>query len=376
MSDEGYGEDDDFSGLGGFFFYAFIVHPCTAWILRPGRFERKKSILYAIGFLAALAAIKTGLEIQQRGPNHYSLLGVSRDSNPLEIKRAYKKLSLQLHPDKNPSPDASSQFDRLKQAYDVLMDMELREVYNKFGKEGVTSNKRYNETQFLMEVAVFYVSWAVMAFLLTMGKSSGSAREWVFTGLIVMLVVEVIIMTSQTNPVPSWLFPTLTEYDIVRILHSLFPAFMNGCRSMGSYLYVDLDAQLRKLLLSLHEQNKDILLVLRDVQIGVQTIQTNGNIVGSARHAPSVASTAHLPVTTEGGVSAASGGVNVTGGTMLHRPSPTPTGKIRELQSRLQQSNANVAQAVQSLKTEQNSSSNLGFYGMILGYIIISYLFS
>jgi hypothetical protein len=51
---------DDLSGLGGFFFYVFIVHPATAWILRPGRFERKKSIMYAIAFLAALAAIKTG----------------------------------------------------------------------------------------------------------------------------------------------------------------------------------------------------------------------------------------------------------------------------------------------------------------------------
>jgi hypothetical protein len=51
---------DDFSGLGGFFFYVFIVHPITAWILRPGRFERKKSIMYAIAFLAGLAAIKTG----------------------------------------------------------------------------------------------------------------------------------------------------------------------------------------------------------------------------------------------------------------------------------------------------------------------------
>ena len=59
MSDEAAG-GDDFSGLGGFFFYMFIVHPITAWILRPGRFERKKSIMYAIAFLAALAAIKTG----------------------------------------------------------------------------------------------------------------------------------------------------------------------------------------------------------------------------------------------------------------------------------------------------------------------------
>lgn len=59
MADDAAGSDD-FSGLGGFFFYMFIVHPITAWILRPGRFERKKSIMYAIAFLAALAAIKTG----------------------------------------------------------------------------------------------------------------------------------------------------------------------------------------------------------------------------------------------------------------------------------------------------------------------------
>ena len=54
------GGDADNDGLTGFFFYMFIVHPITAWILRPGRFERKKSIMYAIGFLAALAAVKTG----------------------------------------------------------------------------------------------------------------------------------------------------------------------------------------------------------------------------------------------------------------------------------------------------------------------------
>jgi hypothetical protein len=50
----------DLSGLGGFFFYVFIIHPCTAWILRPGRFPRQKSIMYAIAFLVAVAAIKSG----------------------------------------------------------------------------------------------------------------------------------------------------------------------------------------------------------------------------------------------------------------------------------------------------------------------------
>lgn len=346
---------DDFSGLTSFFFYTFIVHPCTAWILRPGRFERKKSIMYAIAFLAALAAIKIGMEFSERGPNHYSLLGVTRDSSPLEIKRAYRKLSVQLHPDKNGSPDAADQFDRVKQAYDVLMDLELREVYNKFGKEGIEQNKRFSETQFLMEAGIFYVSWGVMTFLLTMGKKSGNARDWTLTGLIIMLVAEVIVMTSQTNPLPSSIFPTLTEADLVRMMHSIFPAFMNGCRSMGAYLYVDLEAQTRQLLMALQEQNKDILLVLRDVQIGVQNISTGG---GGGPRLAGPASTGSMPVAHDGSSQNA-----------------TATGKLKELQARLHHSNGTVAQAVQSLKPEQKSSG-IGFYGMILGYIVISYLFS
>ena len=234
------------------------------------------------------------------------------------------------------------------------MDMELREVYNKFGKEGVDSSKRYSETQFLMELAVFYVSWGLMVFMLTLGKRSGEARNWTFTGLVVMLVVEVVIMTSPGNPFPSWFFPTWTEYEFIWLMHSLFPAYMNGCRSLGAYLYVDLEAQTRQLLLALQEQGKDILLVLRDVQIGMQSIHAGGGVAT----APKIAG---APV------------VVPQSGPM---PRATPTGKLKELQDRLQTSNTNVAQAVKQLKGESSKSSSMGFYLMILGYIVISYMFS
>jgi len=352
MSDGG---GDDLDGLTGFFFYMFIVHPVTAWILRPGRFERKKSILYAIGFLACLAAIKTGISMEARGPNHYKLLGVTRDSNPLQIKRAYKKLSLQLHPDKNDSPNATEEFDAVKNAYDVLLDMELREVYNKFGAEGIRTNKRFDESQFFMELGVFYLTWGMLAYVLTLGKSSGDARQWTFTGLIVMLVVEITVMTAQTNPLPTSVFPIWTEHETVWLLHSLFPAFLNGCRSLGSYLYIDLDKHTRQLLLALQEQSKDILLVLRDVQICVQSIQANGGGGGGGAR---LSSTASEPV---------------AGGATSQRA--TPTGKIKELQERLQASNSNVTQAVKDIKFEGNKSSSVGFYTMIIGYVVVSYLF-
>jgi len=293
--------------------------------------------------------------MQAKGPNNYALLNVNRNSSPLDIKRAYKKLSLQLHPDKNPNdPDASSKFDRVKKAYDVLMDMEFREVYNKFGQEGINSNKRFDETQFFIELGVFYVTWGIMAYIMTAGKRSSLARQWTFTGMIVMLVLEISIMTSRGNPFPSWFLPQNTEYEAVWLMHTLFPALMNGCRSIGGYLYVDLEAQTRQLLTGLLEQNKDILLVLRDVQIGVQNVQANG-----------------------GGGGGGAGAARLTNAPSLGGPVSrvTPTGKIKELQDRLHSSNSTVQQAVSQLKTEK-SNSNLGFYAMILGYVAFSYIFS
>lgn len=234
------------------------------------------------------------------------------------------------------------------------MDMEFREVYNKFGQEGINSNKRFDETQFFIELAVFYVTWGIMAYVLTLGKRSALGRQWTFTGLIVMLVVEISIMTSRGNPFPSWFFPQNTEYEAVWLMHTLFPALMNGCRSIGADSYVDLDAQTRELLVALQEQNKDILLVLRDVQIGVQNIQATGG----------------------GGGGSGGGGNRLTHVSPSGGPSSraTPTGKIRELQDRLQASNSTVAQAVTQLKSEKSNSS-LGFYAMILGYVAISYMF-
>lgn len=324
--------------------------------------------MYAIGFLAVLAAIKTGLEIDAKGPNHYSLLSVTRSSNPLEIKRAYKKLSLEFHPDKNPDPAATEKFHAVKSAYDVLMDMELREVYNKFGADGIQSNKRFDETQFFIELGVFYLTWGMMAFVLTLGKKSGDARQWIFTGLIVMLVAEIAVMTATGNPLPVSVFPQSTEYEAVWLLHALFPAYMNGCRSMGSYLYVDLDAQARQLLLALQEQNKDILLVLRDVQINVQTLQANsvhpsvGNRLANAGAAPSLSPSLSGHPNSYG----AGGGLQTA----------TPTGKLKELQDKLKASDSNVTQAVQQLKQNDNKNSSLGFYAMIIAYIAFSYFFN
>lgn len=346
---------DDHDSLSGFFFYLFIVHPATAWILRPGRFGRKKGVLYAIIFLACLAAIKTGTSLCAKGPNYYSLLGVTRDSNPLEIKRVYRKLSLQIHPDKNPSPNASDEFEAIKQAYDVLMDMERREVYNKFGEDGVLLDKRFDESQFFMELGVFYITWGMLAYVLTLGKKCGDARQWTFTGLIVMLVVEISVITNQSNPLPSSIFPTWTEYELVWLLHSLFPAFMNGCRSLGSYLYVDVDSQTKNLLLSLQEQGKNTLLALRELQLNIESIHHYAYSKDSGNLFPAT----YLKTSVDR--------------CLDFNTKITPTEKLRELRNNMQISGSNLIHPINDLKSDDNNTSIFNLYSMIIGYIILSY---
>ncbi|EEA08497.1 DnaJ / Thioredoxin domain-containing protein [Cryptosporidium muris RN66] len=72
------------------------------------------------------------------GKDYYKILGVPRNANDATIKKAYRKLSLKYHPDKN--PDAKDKFMEVANAYEVLSDPNLRQKYDKFGEEGLKSD--------------------------------------------------------------------------------------------------------------------------------------------------------------------------------------------------------------------------------------------
>ena len=71
------------------------------------------------------------------GKDYYKVLGLTRKATSAEIKKAYRKLSLKYHPDKNSSPDAADKFAELSVAYDTLSDPEKRKMYNQGGEEAV-----------------------------------------------------------------------------------------------------------------------------------------------------------------------------------------------------------------------------------------------
>ena len=65
---------------------------------------------------------------------YYDILGVGKDATSAQIKKAYRKLAIKNHPDKGGDPE---KFKKISVAYDTLSDPEKKELYDKYGKEGV-----------------------------------------------------------------------------------------------------------------------------------------------------------------------------------------------------------------------------------------------
>lgn len=81
--------------------------------------------------------------------DYYELLGVDRDADSREIRKAFKKLALTMHPDKNPDdPEAQEKFVQVKQAYEVLKDQDKRKQYDMHGEDGLKESfKNYRDYQ-------------------------------------------------------------------------------------------------------------------------------------------------------------------------------------------------------------------------------------
>ncbi len=72
--------------------------------------------------------------------DYYEVLGVERKSSDEEIKKAYRKLAVKFHPDKNPGdPHAEEKFKEIGEAYDVLMDADKRAAYDRYGHAAFSS---------------------------------------------------------------------------------------------------------------------------------------------------------------------------------------------------------------------------------------------
>ena len=82
--------------------------------------------------------------------DYYEILGVNKQASDTELKKAYRKLAVKWHPDKNPNNKdfAEKKFKEISEAYDILKDKDKRSLYDRFGKEGLQGNAQNFNTNF------------------------------------------------------------------------------------------------------------------------------------------------------------------------------------------------------------------------------------
>jgi molecular chaperone DnaJ len=107
--------------------------------------------------------------------DYYEILGVERNAEAEEIKKAYRKLAVRYHPDKNPGDkDAEGKFKEATEAYEILKDDEKRRTYDQFGHAGISGA---GQGGFQGGFAGFDLSDALRAFMRDFGGQGGAFED-------------------------------------------------------------------------------------------------------------------------------------------------------------------------------------------------------
>ena len=204
--------------------------------------NRRKAAMIAGGVLAAVSAVKLGLEMAHKAPSYYDKLEVMPTANHAEIKKGYRAAAQKVHPDKlqaaGEDEDGDEAFVELKKAYDVLTDSALRDLYQKFGPDGL--EYQTDTSKLMAGLGFFYVVWITVAYLLTRRKSVGAAQTWTFTGLLALGIFEYQASIVGVDFAEEFL-PQLALFERIELLHRLYPVYLLGARIVAWMNYEDLE---------------------------------------------------------------------------------------------------------------------------------------
>ena len=135
------------------------------------------------------------------------------------------------------------------------MDESQRDIYNRFGLESLAFDPRLDELKLLSTLSAVYLYWLVATYIITIPIAGKASRTWIAIFGIGVVILEISLCLTESS-LPSWTPSTLTEYELIGLIHSLFPAVIIAFANLATSLYVDIDKTSIGVLKELTQQQK------------------------------------------------------------------------------------------------------------------------
>jgi len=176
---------------------------------------RRSIAIAVVAVFMGLCAASPSIIFGGENANYYHRLGVSRNAATSEAKRAYRKMSVKMHPDKvaeSMKAEATVKFQKIADAYEALNSERKRTIYERHGKDGIKcfndkacSSREYAYwTNDLPALCAFYLIFAVIAgFFTTLKGAPASGQMFVYGGYMVTLALELLLRGAHEEGQPA-----------------------------------------------------------------------------------------------------------------------------------------------------------------------------
>jgi len=193
--------------------------------------KSKKDIVMILAVL--FFGWKVSTIVLNRDTNYYEVLGLSFPSKTSKIKRAFRKLSLELHPDKGGSEE---HFNVIREAYEILSDVNLRRVYNRLGKSVFSCKNclafvdywlsmRLVDTVFNYFFGIIFLMWS------TWSHTRAWMRPWLWLTLLFTFCIELVYIFSDEAPI----IMSQPHFQFVDLLRQSYYVILSAACLVSNY---------------------------------------------------------------------------------------------------------------------------------------------
>lgn len=244
-------------------------------------FPNKRILVVVLLTLSGLKLLydKNGILLDT---NYYGKLSVKRNVNKKELKEAFVKFSLKNHPDKikTNDPDATDNFNHVKNIYDVLNNDNHKDIYNRFGLQTTTELKfdpRDDPVRLSSSIGIKHLFWGIVLYFFTISEKAQESKAFIFSLWLFTLIYELLVsFTSMTLPHPLYIMG-FTEYEVLSTLQQVLPILSVFFRYFFESSYTDIAGETDNKITELYLLDKQCQQELVDIQYLLAGVNNNNN---------------------------------------------------------------------------------------------------